>query len=82
MPNFIDRFRYDFIIHELRPMRKSFEIYGAIKQGSDILINDTKVVTTEKIYDIETAIPLRDRTKAYEKLMLTETEKSIDCFFD
>ncbi|XP_077296529.1 E3 ubiquitin-protein ligase UHRF1-like [Arctopsyche grandis] len=66
---------YDFTVHEIRKQRKYEELLGTLYHGNDIMLHDTRVKCHDKIFSIETVIPLVMRTEEYNRLMITDTEK-------
>lgn len=69
-------FRYDFTVHEIKKQRKYDEILGTLHHGNEILVNNVTVKCHDKIFAIESVIPLAMRTKEYDQIMIKETPRS------
>ncbi|XP_013184973.1 E3 ubiquitin-protein ligase UHRF1 [Amyelois transitella] len=74
---------YDFKIDEIKKQRTNYELVGTIYLGPDAVPqNDTKVKVNDKIFAIEEVVPMAERTKEYQKLMISPPDKRalpLDC---
>ncbi|XP_041987386.1 E3 ubiquitin-protein ligase UHRF1-like [Aricia agestis] len=67
---------YDFKVDKVNKTRTNYELIGTLYLGQDAVPqNETKVCVHDKIFAIESVVPLADRTEEYKKKMSQAPEK-------